>query len=350
MNILQNKKEFDIIDNITIIDTLPIANYELKYGAFGRIYLQQIEDIVLPKKVYSNDVNFISHVLNQWFKSSNSLGIGLVGKKGLGKSFTGNIIANELKIPVIRITTNPKGLDIFNFLNTIKQDYCLYIDEFEKIFPHNPQNNNNGDSSLTSQEKFLSFLDNGGTISKFRKMFIITSNSLTSINEFLKNRPSRLRYIQMYEKLEDAVIKEIVEDLLENKNFLNDLTEHLPYETLNMDSLIQIVKEVNLHNKPYSKFKTFFNFQEEKSFVTYTIYEKSTNEILSSQMPLNKMYEGNKVGIFQNKTVYFESSIPANLEILEKKAYYYNDNEEPQYIDIIIVKNQVVNKFNFLAY
>ena len=128
MNILQNKNDYDVIENITIINELPSANYELKYGAFGRVYLTKIDDIVLPDKIYSNDSEFINHVLSQWHSSDDQLGIGLVGGKGLGKSFTGNIISNELEIPVIRIKSNPKSHDIFTFLNSFKQEYCLYID------------------------------------------------------------------------------------------------------------------------------------------------------------------------------------------------------------------------------
>lgn len=348
MNILQNKNDYDVIENITIINELPAANYELKYGAFGRVYLTKIDDIVLPDKIYSNDSEFINHVLSQWHSSDDQLGIGLVGGKGLGKSFTGNIISNELKIPVIRIKSNPKSHDIFTFLNSIKQEYCLYIDEFEKIFPYVPQTNNNGDVSLTTQDKFLNFLDNGGSISEFKKMFIITSNSITSINEFLKNRPSRLRYMRMYEKLDDKIIKEIVNDLLENKEFLNDLIAHLPYNSLNMDSLIEIIKEVNLHNKPYSTFKLFFNFTDVLKVKSYTVKLKETGEVITKSLKINNIYRDEKIGIFENKSCYFAETISYNIKEQESKAYFYKDENTEEYFDIIITENDEENKFKFL--
>ncbi len=347
MNILQNKNDYDVIENITIIDKLPSANYELKYGAFGRVYLTKIDDIVLPEKVYSNDTKFIEHVLTQWNSSKDQLGVGLIGGKGLGKSFTGNIISNELNIPVIRIKSNPKSHDIFTFLNSIKQDYCLYIDEFEKIFPYQPQTNNNGDTSLATQDKFLNFLDNGGTISEFKKMFIITSNSIITINDFLKNRPSRLRYIQMYERLDDRIIKEIVVDLLKNKEFLKDLVENLPYKTLNMDSLIEIIKEVNIHNKPYSEFKNFFNFTE-TSDETYSVYEKETNVLINKSLKKQELYNESRIGIYHKKQAYFGESPSLFEKEQEIKAYFYNDSDTEEYFNIVVKLNEKIDNLKYL--
>jgi len=348
MNILQNKKDFDIIDNITIIDKLPVANYELKYGAFGRIYLSQIDDIEFPEKIYSNDNEFIGHVLNQWQNSNEQLGIGLVGGKGLGKSFTGNVIAHSIHVPVIRITSNPKGLDIFSFLNTIKQNYCIYIDEFEKMFPFNIQTSSNGDPSLTTQDKFLSFLDNGSAASEFKRMFIVTSNSHASMNDFLKNRPSRLRYIRMYDKLSDKIINEIVKDLLKNKDLLNDLIEHLPYNNLNMDALIQIINEVNIHNKAYSSFKDFFNFQELGNYQTYTIIDKESKKPINESITAGQFYRDSAIGSLNRKSVYLRKTLSLKDTTMEAEGYYYVDNDIEVTVDIIIQKNEEANKFKFL--
>lgn len=344
MQILKNNNEFDVLSNIEIINNLPNGNYHLKYGAFGRIYLSKEDDIILPEKVYSNDTLFINHILHQWSSNIKQLGVGLIGGKGLGKSFTGNIICDKMNIPIIRIMDNPKGLDIFSFLNKIKQDHIIYIDEFEKIFPININNNNN--DSNTSQEKFLSFLDNGGEILDHKRCFIITSNSESHINEFLKNRPSRLRYINRYNSLSEEIIKEIVNDLLVDKSFLTDLIEHLPYNGLNMDSLIQIINEVNYHHKPYSEFKKFFNFVEIGSTKSYTV---TSLEGIMLADDISHIYSGDDICKYKGNTLYFSKTVPLISDTINTTAYYYDDNDKTVIIEVLLTKNKIPNRFQYLV-
>lgn len=295
MKLLRNKNEFDIISSADIITELPMGNYEVKIGAFGRIYLEKVEEVELPSKIYSNDTSFIEHVLQSWkeFKQG-ALGVALVGLKGLGKSFTGNLIAQKAEVPTIRIVgkTSP---DVFGFLNKIEQDFVLYIDEFEKNF----QKSDEKDSGAATQQDMLTFLDNGGVRAN-KILFIATANDDYKLNEFLKNRPSRLRYYKVYEKLDDAIIQEIIDDLLVNRELGADLLRYLPYEDLNIDVLIQIIKELNIHNKPYSSFKDFFNYQRStrrQVVISYITEEMAKNEqepIVLKQMldEYTEIYEG----------------------------------------------------------
>lgn len=255
MKVLQDNNIFRIISNATIIEELPKGVFEVKMDQFGNCSLEKTPDIILPEKIYSNDTEFIQHVLKTWQTSTGSLGVGLVGKKGLGKSFTSNILAKELDLPVIRIVSKIQSTSIFSFLNKIEQDFVLQIDEFEKRFDERSDD-------AVSQEDFLTFLDGGSTRSN-RIFFMVTANMEYGFSSFLKNRPSRLRYYREYLTLSDTVIKEIVEDLLVNKDHMTDLIQHLPYEDLNIDVLIQIINEINLHDAPYSSFKSFFNYRRE---------------------------------------------------------------------------------------
>lgn len=318
MKVLRDKKIFDVISNVDIIDTLPVANYELKFGAFGRIYLEQVDDVVIPEKVYSNDSSFIEHVLNSWKTARNVMGIGLVGGKGLGKSFTGNIIANKANVPIIRILGVAPNSDLFGFLNKINQDFVLFIDEFEKNFAKSREN----DSGLISQEDFLTFLDNGGE-RKNRILLITTANNKFAISDFLKNRPSRLRYYKEYIRLDDNIIEEIVVDLLEDVSFKDDLLKYLPYEDLNIDVLIKIIEEINLHKKPYSTFKSFFNYsretsqeyevflQDEETKSTIKLDRKIREEIIYEDTILGKTTEG--IHVYSNDFIDLEA---------DKKEFY----------------------------
>lgn len=255
MKVLRDNNIFRIISNADIIEELPKGVFEVRVDGFGNCSLEKTPDIILPEKIYSNDSTFIQHVLKTWETSDGSLGVGLVGKKGLGKSFTSNILAKELDLPVIRIVSKITTTALFSFLNKIEQDFVLQIDEFEKRFDERSDD-------AVSQEDFLTFLDGGSTRSN-RIFFMVTANMEYGFSSFLKNRPSRLRYYREYLNLSDDIIKEVIDDLLVNKDHMTDLIQHLPYEDLNIDVLIQIINEINLHDAAYSTFKSFFNYRRE---------------------------------------------------------------------------------------
>lgn len=345
MKVLQTGSEYDLLKDVTIIPVLPVGNYELCIGTRGRIYLNKTEDIELPSKIYSNDTDFITHVLHSWKTCDGNLGVGLIGKKGLGKSFTGNIIAEKASVPVIRILNNPGSPDILRLLDKIEQDFILYIDEFEKIFPSEQKM----PESFTQQD-FLSFLDNGSD-RKHKIMFIITANDPYKINDFLKNRPSRLKYFREYETLGDPVIREIVNDLLQYKEHKEDLLENLPYEGLNMDVLIQIIKEINTHNKPYSSFKSFFNFSAEsyRSIDIYTIIDEK--EYLIKEGLRGAVYAGDFLGrtvkgvqVYSNHTIRSSEITDMNLDKVYQMYYYPSNDDDAHPVYLPMIVKPVVNK------
>jgi SpoVK/Ycf46/Vps4 family AAA+-type ATPase len=254
--ILNNGSKYHLFGDVGIVDTLPNKVLEVQNSMMG-LYLEESQPIQLPKKIYSNDKVFISHVLKSYAAATGSLGILLSGEKGLGKSFTANVICDTLELPVIKINAKlPQGAELFPFLNRIKQEHIIFIDEFEKIFAMSSMAKH-GDSDYMQQEDFLSFLDSGSIGTK--KLFIITSNE--RVSDYLMNRPTRIRYHRQYKKMAIEVIKEIVEDLLDYQEFKQDLIENIPQKNVNIDVLIKIIQEINLHKVAYSKFKDFFNFQ-----------------------------------------------------------------------------------------
>ena len=258
--ILNSGGTYHLFGDVGIIERLPAKVLEVQTSMMG-LYLEEIKSIHLPKKVYSNDKSFIKHVLLSYQAAEGSLGVLLSGAKGLGKSFTANVICDALKLPVIKITSKfPQGNDLFTFLNKIEQEHVIFIDEFEKIFSVGGGSYGSGAEEagkFLQQTDFLSFLDNGSIGTK--RMFIITANE--RVSEYLMNRPTRIRYHRRYDQMAIEVIKEIVDDLLVNKEFKQDLIENVPQKDVNIDVLIKIIQEVNLHKIPYSQFKDFFNFQ-----------------------------------------------------------------------------------------
>ena len=346
--ILKNNNTYHIFKHDGIADSLPVGVYDFQFGPMGMISLEKQEDIILPSKIYSNDKDFIIHVQKSFATmDSGLLGVALVGGKGLGKSFTANILAKETNLPVIRLTGNVSNNSFTDYLKQLDQDYVLFIDEFEKIFP----TSFNQDDHRVSQEELLSFLDNG-TGRKNKILFLISSNSEYKISDYFKNRPSRLRYFKTYEYLEEEVIREVINDLLEDKSYLEDLLNNLPYKDLNLDALIKIISEVNNHNMPYSKFKSFFNFKENKDLdisVSIKLEDGSLEEIGNIK---NSVYPGQRLGIsrkivkLKNTSInlgYGEVAITKNpLSTTVVEGFYFDTTKKDENGDYLEVPIEVI--------
>lgn len=329
-----------------IKDELPTGVYQIEFSPTGP-YLNKEQDIELPKKIYSNDTNFIAHVMKSWENlEKGNLGLGLVGAKGLGKSLTANLIAQKTGLPVIKLSQFVGDTNFIEYLKQLDQDFVLFIDEFEKLFPKGF----NGDDGRASQEQLLSFLD-GGTLKSNKILFIITSNSKNSISDFLKNRPSRLRYFREYLLMDERVIKEVVDDLLVNRDYLEDLLENLPYNDINMDSLIKIIEEINLHNQPYSQFRDFFNF-EPTTWLNYNIAIMLENDELEVILEgyTSPIYThsacGNSKKLFKNKNIRIYTHDEAITENPKEptiiSGYYFHPTEKDKNGDFLEIPVQLV--------
>lgn len=241
------------IGTADIKQELPKGNYRLVLTQRGPALID-IGEIRLPSKIYSSDKEFIYHVVTQYEKSEQSVGVALVGEKGLGKSLTTQILAQTVNQPVIYLDRQSLFPGILEFLDSFKVNLTVVLDEFEKIVPIASE-----DSDKLTQESMLTFLDSG-TARENKHLILLTSNSSRNISEFFKSRPSRIRYYREYKQLSEEIIVEIIDDLLKNSEHKEDLLTNLVRKDLNIDVLIQIIKEVNTSNKPYSSFKDFFNF------------------------------------------------------------------------------------------
>lgn len=355
MQILKEGAKHTIINTAEIINSLEPAVYKVESGMFG-YFLVKEELFERPKKVYSNDRAFIEHVMKTWNSSDDSVGIVLKGKKGLGKSFTARLLALETGLPIILTSESQmRGGGYIDLLNNIKQPHVVYIDEFEKIFE-----DSKSDSKYMSQQDFLSYLD--GTSSGYKRMFIITSNN--NINQFLVDRPSRLRYFKSYDYMDSTLLKEICDDRLNNKEYAQDIIENVTSDNLNIDVLIKIIDECNLHDKKYSEFKEFFNYKPTEQ--TYSIELKVPEfikPVILSDDSTQHIYN-----YFQTNPIASRSfgewevrrkpglNIKSNKDSLEVEVEYASDNivdEEDRYIwknGLITFKKSSVKQYHYNAF
>lgn len=252
---------FSLGDVTNQINSLPVGVYTLNQSMFG-FYLEKIEDkFEFNHKLYGLETSLINRVVKTWKGTDRNLGILLNGLKGTGKTVSAKVICNELDLPVILVNSNPEGGGIPEFLNQIDQDVIVFIDEYEKIFGE--------DSEL------LTIMD-GVLTGTSRKMFLLTTNR-TYVNDNMMQRPSRIRYFKTFKDLAPAVIEEIVEDTLINKQFKSDTISAISnLEIITIDIVKSIIEEVNLHNESPKEFMDVFNVK--KITGKYTVYLVTKDE------------------------------------------------------------------------
>jgi SpoVK/Ycf46/Vps4 family AAA+-type ATPase len=264
MHIIKSAGTYSFYNEIEINKTLSPGVYTIEWDGYFNCYLKDGEPLTVPEKLYDVEKPFREQVVNSFRKIPRNLGVLLSGYKGQGKSVTAKLLCKELNIPVLMITRQvPKEVNLLNQLNVLKQEYILFIDEFEKIFKKS-SNSNDGEKKYHTDDVFLSIMD-GGLSSTYKKLFLLTTNS--EIGDYFINRPSRIRYYKNYQFIPESLYTMIVNDKLENKEFENDLREHLSLNDCTIDLLCSIIEEINIHNVPYSSFKEFFNHKPKK--ITY---------------------------------------------------------------------------------
>ncbi|MDC7248619.1 MAG: AAA family ATPase [Sphaerochaetaceae bacterium] len=194
------------------------------------------------------------------------MGVLLTGDKGNGKSLTAKMICQKSGLPVIMVTQPFVGEAYQNFLGTMKQEVVVFYDEFEKVYPEEDK----------KQEEFLPILDG---IFQSKKLFLFTTNSL-EINQFLMNRPGRIRYLRKYRGLEKDVVKEVIKDKLEDKDREKELMELVNIlSNISMDVLLHIIEEMNLYNESPLESVRMLNVQVEHSEFDVLMYIKGKRHI-----------------------------------------------------------------------
>lgn len=266
MNILKDNGKYFFFNALTIEQTLENKNYLFNFDENGNCWLEDIEEFKFPDKVYDVSDELRNLIKTSYDANKKNLGVLLTGNKGQGKSLTAKLICTDLNQPVIIINKQiPTEVNFTTFLSNIKQDHTLFVDEFEKLF--DTKKTGNTTDGYHTQESFLSFMD-GVTSNEHKVLFLMTTNE--SVNEFFINRPSRIKFLQEYAELPEDLFNMIVDDKLANPEFKKDLEENVSLVNLNIDLLISIIDDINLFGKPFSTFKSMYNYQFEQ--YKYEVY------------------------------------------------------------------------------
>jgi hypothetical protein len=229
-----NKLFLEDMTGVTI-DKIPVGNWLVKYDDMkGIYYLEKTNSFRLPEKIYGDCPKYSERYLNSYNSWEGNLGVLLSGLKGTGKSLLAKKICIDSNLPVIMIPHPYHGAGFLSFLSKIDQDCIIFLDEFEKIYQREEE-----------QNTLLSILD-GTFNSKF--LFLLTINEYQRMTQYMLNRPSRIHYFKEYKGMEEDLIQEICEDLLDDKSKIEDTLTVCTYiGEISMDILISLINEINLY-------------------------------------------------------------------------------------------------------
>lgn len=232
-----------------ICSALPVHTYELCENMQG-LYLAKRDALKPDDLIYGDAFKHVDLVFTAFQQREKTTGVILYGTKGMGKTqFTKRLAQHSIEkdTPVILINHNFGPAAICSFLSNVSN--CVVIfDEFEKHFDEEEQG------------QLLSAFD--GQHSN-KKLMVIVTNNWYGINEFYKDRLSRILYKFRYTSLPKEVIRQYLDDQVANKELVESAYGILSMMgQLNYDVLKEVVSEINRTNLPLVEIIDFLNIDQ----------------------------------------------------------------------------------------
>ena len=303
-------------DSNAIKEKLVPAIYNIKIPPIGGPYLQiNTSGIQIPEKVYGNVNAKIHTVMNTYDNDPKSLGVLLTGIKGSGKTMTAGMLCKEMlarNIPVI-LVNNSIPVDALNQIIDSVGEVCILLDEFGKIYDEDDQN------------RMLTIFSG---VSSQKRMIVITENSVSRINSFMLNRPSRLLYHFRHSNLESEIITEYCNEVGVMKEFHDEVIIYSKTVTSFTFDILQAIVKQHLLN-PEVKFKDLISIMNvEHPFVNkkincelISIKSAETNE----ELQITSAKGGNYNGVWREFAVAFDKNTQIGNSMFE---YFQKEDAE----------------------
>ena len=207
--------------------------YNLKWDRYNGVsYFEEDGSLSLPAKVYktkSDDI-FIKRV-NTYFQKTSKLstGVMLSGIKGTGKTVMAKVIAKNSNLPIIVVDEDYPTGRINDFFRKFETPVTIIFDEVDKHW---------------DTENLLGWLD--GVQTNAKKLVLFTCNNEDKVNNYLKDRCSRVRYIRHFEANDNA---RFLREILRDKGIAEDNIEDTytfivnNFGLLSIDNILSFIDE-----------------------------------------------------------------------------------------------------------
>ena len=277
MNITKIGDQYIIYDDlVSNISKLDCAVYKVNFQkVYGLHLVKYADNFSITEKIFGDYNNKVEKSYELFTDRKKSLGILMTGKKGMGKSFCAKELCNkclENGYPVILIdssfdTDKIAAKDIPEFFGKIKQDIVIFFDEFDKVFAS--YTSDEGHNDIDPQEDLLSMFD--GVNSEYKRLFIVTSNKTSDINEYFLNRPGRFHYHFRFSYPTEKEIRDYIKYYCENidEKELEEIVLFTDIHPLTYDCLSAIVTELN-YDRKFKEFINDLNISSDTDEYTYS--------------------------------------------------------------------------------
>lgn len=207
--------------------------YNLKWDRYNGVsYFEEDGSLSLPDKVYTtkSDDIFIKRV-NTYFQETSKLstGVMLSGIKGTGKTVMVKVIAKNSNLPIIIVDEDYPTGRINDFFRKFETPVTIIFDEVDKHW---------------DTENLLGWLD--GVQTNAKKLVLFTCNNEDRVNDYLKDRCSRVRYIRHFEANDNA---RFLREILRDKGIAEDNIENTytfivnNFGLLSIDNILSFIDE-----------------------------------------------------------------------------------------------------------
>lgn len=224
-------------DDLTVEDKIPVGTYRIEFSQMAGYSLSKVKNFEHTGKVYGRHLELVDKMIDRYTKSNRNFGAILGGRKGTGKSLSARILSEKLRsldIPTILVTEDTPGLP--RFLQSIEQPVLILIDEFEKIFIYDQENNED------DQSQFLSIFDG---MTSNQHFYLITINDYNRLNPYFQGRTGRFYYDIEFDRLTLDEIRHFMIDNAQTYEVSNRLTSLLYRLNANYDQLTAVSRELN---------------------------------------------------------------------------------------------------------
>ena len=178
---------------------------------------------VHPENVWKDFYDDVGKVLDFGGKT----GAILHGEPGNGKTLFVKFLAIKYNLPITIITFVPEftNIDIMYMFSQIPSNCIVLLEDFDNYFDKRKciigEGNNGGNNMIKfTFDVILNCLD--GIYNSYDKVvFIMTVNDLEKVDEALKNRPSRFKFVKLFPNPDYETRYQIIEEWADQTSDLN---------------------------------------------------------------------------------------------------------------------------------